>query len=328
MKSITTIIVLAYLFSQTVYGAENIGGENKGITIVPKYFEPSSGASNGGLGFSYKIDKTIATSSDQQGLSKAFNLEFKAEGNVAFNSDINPTDFLKTGLDLNYVYNYASAVTIGSPGSGCDPADPATVKKCEEEAQHSKTGDAYAIFAGLIGSIESDQKFDKRNIAFGAHITSVYRPAPGAFVNQANFFDWPFRLTRVLTSHPMGFDASPDAFPKLILALERIKPMNDKDRTAILGTTQDYNRANMEIAMTSPVGMMQGKQVKFEWSWRYFKEVGANGAIKAAGLDHFRYSAATLKHDSGWQLTYASGKLPLDRQNDKMWELGYKIKFD
>ena len=105
-------------------------------------------------------------------------------------------------------------------------------------------------------------------------------------------------------------------------------PTNDKDRAAILRTEEDYNRANVEIAMTSPVGTLQGKQVKFEWSWRYFKEIGAEDAIKAAGLDRFRYSAATLRHDAGWQLTYSSGKLPLNRQSDKVWELGYRFKLD
>ena len=75
------------------------------------------------------------------------------------------------------------------------------------------------------------------------------------------------------------------------------------------------------------MAIIDGKQVKFECSWRYFKEIDADDAIKAAGLDQFHYFAASLVHDSGWLLTYASGKLPLDRQNDQVWELGYRFKF-
>lgn len=320
------------LLGASACAAEELAQEGKGIVLTPKYFEPSSGAERGGIGFSYKLDKTIATPVARQELSPqsfhTLNVDFKAEGNVAFNRDINPSDFLKTGLDANYVYSYSGVVQQGGPGSGCDPTNPDTVKACEEEAKRSTTGDAVALFAGLIASLESDQKFEKRNETFGAHLTTVYRPAPGSFVNQANPLDWLFRLTRGFTSHPLGFAPSPDAFPKLRLAVERVKPSKDKDREAILGNTEDYNRANMEIAMSTPAGKVQGKAVKFEWSWRYFKEMSAQPAIEAAGLDQYRYSAASLSLDSGWQITYSTGKLPLGREKDAVWELGYKVKFD
>lgn len=332
MKPVFAFVALCGFVSFTAHAADAPVSDGKGIVITPKYFEPGSGAERGGMGFSYKIDRTIATPVAQQELSKEsfhmLNLDFKAEGNVAFNRDINPSDFLKTGLDANYVYQYASAVTIGGPGSGCDPTDPSTVEACKREALSSKTGGAVAVFAGLIASLESDQKFEKRNETFGAHLTTVYRPALGSFANQANPLDWPFRLTRALTGHPMGFAPSPDAFPKLRLAVERVKPSQDKDRAAVLGETPDYNRANVEIAMTSPAGVVQGKVVKFEWSWRYFKEIAPDPAIAAAGLDSYRYSAASLRLDSGWQLTYATGKLPLGRQSEAVWELGYRIKLD
>lgn len=331
MKSFTYIATLAVLISHPAFGAEGPNEVSKGINIVPKFFQPTSGSSSGSLGFSYQIKKTVVTPINRQEISKeAFrelNLDFKAEGNVAFNSDVNPADFLKTGLELNYAYQYASALTVGGQESKCDPTDPNTLPFCEEEAKHSKTGDALSMLWGAIGSFEADQKFDKQNVTFGAHITTAYRPAIASFANEANPLDWPFRLVRTLSGHPWGFTPSPDAFPKLRLAAERVKPVDDKDRNAVLGATPDYNRANIEIAMTSPVGIFQGKQVKFEGSWRYFKEIGADEAIKTAELDEFSYFAATLKHDSGWQLTYATGKLPFDRQNEKVWELGYKLKF-
>lgn len=332
MKPVSALLALSCGLGLAAHAADGPASEGKGIVITPKYFEPSSGTNPGGMGFSYKIDKTVATPVAQQELSplafQVLNLDFKADGNVAFNRDINPSDFLKTGLDLNYVYQSVTPLTQGGPGSGCDPTNPDTVKACEEEARRSKTGDALALFAGLIATLESDQKFEKKNETYGAHLTTVYRPAPGSFLNQANPLDWPFRLTRALTGHPMGFAASPDAFPKLRLALERVKPSNDKERAAILGDAPDYNRANVELAMTSPAGTVQGKQVTFEWSWRLFKELAPDGAIQAAGLDLYRYSAAALRLDSGWQLSYATGKLPLGRETEAVWELGYKFKLN
>jgi hypothetical protein len=304
---------------------------DKWLTIVPKYFEPTKDEPRGGLGFSYKIDKTLSTPAAKQDLSaNAFHLldlDLKAEGNVAFNSRRNPSDFLKSGLELNYRYQHSSVPRLGGPGSKCDPKDPATVKECIREAQASKDADAIGLFAGFVGSLESDQRFDKRNATYGGHITIVYRPAPDAFINQSNILDWPFRLTRGVSGHPLGFKPSPDAFPKLRLAVERVKPKKDPDRQAVLGTLDEYDRGNVEVALTSPVATIKGRQVKFEGSWRYFKELEADPAIKRAGLDRFRYAAMTLRLDAGWQVTYASGKLPLDRESDKVWELGYHIDF-
>ncbi len=328
MKLILAFAVLFCFLGLPARGANGLASEDQGIVITPKYFEPSAGSTNGGMGFSYKIRKSITSTDLAKDAYRVADLDFKADGNVAFNRNINPADFLKTGLELNYVSQRSSAVTQGGPGSKCDPTNPDTVQACEEEAWRSKAGDALALIAGLVATLESDQRFEKRNETFGAHLTTLYRPAPASFANQANPLDWPFRLMRGLTGHPMGFSPSPDAFPKVRLALERVKPSKDKDRAAILGETPDYNRGNVEIDMTSPVGKLQGKQVKFEWSWRYFKELGPPEAIQAAGLDQYRYSAAALSLDSGWKLTYATGKLPLGREGDAVWELGYRIKLD
>src|SRR5207245_1154209 len=156
-----------------------------------------------------------------------------------------------------------------------------------------------------------------RNKTYGAQSTIIYRPAPESLANQLNPLDWPFRLLRLASAHPLGFDPSQDAFPKLRLVLERVNPDKDSDREAILGKKDDYNRGNMEVAMTSPVATLEGKQVKFEWSWRYFKELSPDPAIRSAGLDRFRYSALSFRLDSGWRLTYATGRLPLNRQDQK-----------
>ena len=327
------LMLLPAILATSLCMAADPSDDGKGIKITPKYFEPTEGAAHGGLGFHYKIDYSLATPTEAKLTDEASfqsfhktTFDFKAEGNVAFNRDINPTDFLKTGFDWTYAYQYATAVSQGAPGSGCIPTDISTVKKCVEEAQRSKSGDALALFASATGSLESNQSFTKRNGTFGAQVTTVYRPAPGSLINELNPLDWPFRLTRAATKHETGMRPSPDAFPKVRLALERIKPTKDDDRKAILGGVQDYNRVNVEVAATTPVAMVQGRQVKFEWSWRYFKEMNADTRIKDAGLDRYRYTASTLLHDSGWQITYASGRLPLDRQNDKVWELGYRVK--
>jgi hypothetical protein len=318
--------------------AEGAEAEKNGPSLLgrihfePKYFQPTANNSEGGIGFSYKIDESVVKASGggqiSENLFQKLNLDFKAEGNVAFKRNINPNDFLKTGFDLNYVYSRASVPSLGAPDSKCNRLDPQTAEECTKEARRSATGDALVINLGLIATLESDQSFEKQAKTYGGQVTTVYRPAPTSIWNQVNLLDWPFRLLRLTSNDALGTAPSPDAFPKVRLAFERVNPDKDTDRSTVLGKTEEYNRANVELALTSPIGTIQGKQAKFEWSWRYFKEIGPDDAIKAAGLDRFRYSVTSIRVDSGWRVTYVVGRLPLDRQSDKVWEIGYHFQFD
>lgn len=305
-----------------------------GIQIEPKYFEPASGTTPGGLGFSYSINVAIPGLGDKKppakkpavptakpGIESEFSattLDFQARGNVALNRDINPSDFLKTGLDLAHV---SSRVVRGELDAGCDMSRPETVEACMNAAM---SGLRYE--AALTASLETDQKFDKQAKAYGGAFMVAYVPAQKSLLNRLNVLDWPFRLLRSASGHLTGSRAEPHSFPRLRLALERVKPDKDPEREALLGNKEDFDRVNLELAMSAPAAVLKGQQISFDWSLRYFEELDAPGVIKAAKLDHSRYSAVSLRLDAGWRLTYATGRLPFDRQSDKVWELGYQVK--
>lgn len=324
-RSLPALALVAGVFACTMQClAQDADAEKGGITVEPKYFEPAKGG-QGGIGFAYKVAQNLGRpyASGDETSFRVLNLDFKAEGNVAFNPDINPTDFLKTGLDFNLELSRAEAQQLG-PDCDLTKVSGPELDRCLEEARRSASGAALRVQIGAIGSLESDQQFDKRAWTYGGHITARYRPAANSLVNQLNPLDWPFRLTRKLTKHPDS-GAIADAFPTVRLALERVTPQKDTAREAVLGRKDEYNRANLEVAMSTAAAMVKGQAVKFEWSWRYFKELNAEQSIKDAGLDRFLYAAASLRLDSGWRLTHARGRLPLDRQSDKVWELGYKV---
>ena len=297
----------------------------EGLQLEPKYFEPTSGDSQGGLGFGYSLNYSIPALSTKppakpriESAFSAVSVDFQARGNVALNQDINPSDFLKTGLDFSY---QSSRVSRGELDPGCDLTNPDSVERCMAAAMSG-----LRIDAAFTASLESDQKFDKQAKAYGGKVTMAYVPAPRSAWNSWNPLDWPFRLTRALTGYDSAPRAEPNAFPRLLLALERVSPDKDPEREAVLGHKADYDRVNLELALRTPAARFQKSTVSFEWSWRYFQELGPDEAIKAAHLDHFRYSALSLSLDAGWRLTYATGRLPFDRQSDKVWELGYQVK--
>jgi len=297
-----------------------------GLQIEPKYFEPTSGDRPGGLGFGYSISYSIPALSAKKGPAKpqiesefsTVGVDFQARGNVALNQDINPSDFLKTGFDFSY---QSSRVFRGEVAPDCDLTNPDTVEQCAAAVMSGMR-----IDAAFTASLESDQKFDKQAKAYGGKVAMAYVPAPRSAWNTWNPLDWPFRLTRAVTGYDSAPRAEPNAFPRFLLALERVSPDKDPEREAVLGRKEDYNRLNLEMALSAPAARFQKATVTFEWSWRYFQELSADESIKAAHLDHFRYSALSLRLDAGWRLTYATGRLPLDSQSDKVWELGYQVK--
>lgn len=307
----------------------------EGLQLEPMYFEPTSGDRHGGLGFGYSINYSIPALSARKPPAKkpalrdpskariesefsTVGVDFQARGNVALNQDINPADFLKTGLDFSY---QSSRVFRGEVEPGCDMTNPDTVEQCMAAVMSGMR-----IDAAFTGSLESDQKFDKQAKAYGGKVTVAYVPAPRSAWSTWNPFDWPFRLTRAATGYDSAPRAEPNAFPRFLLAFERVSPDKDPEREAVLGRKEAYNRVNLEMALRVPAARFQKSSVTFEWSWRYYQELNADEAIKAATLDHFRYSSLSLGLDAGWRLTYATGRLPLDRQSDQVWELGYQVK--
>jgi hypothetical protein len=308
----------------------------QGIQVEPKYFEPTSGTDAGGLGFSYSINVAIPGLGDKKppakkpaappdlskpGIESDFStmtLDFQARGNVALNKDINPSDFLKTGLDLAYV---SSRVVRGELDPGCDMTNPDTVELCKNAAMSG-----LRFEAAFTGSLESDQKFDKQAKTYGGKAMVAYVPTHSSWMNKLNVLDWPFRLLRVASGADTSARGEPHAFPRFLVAAERVKPDKDPEREAILGSKEDYDRVNFELAFSAPAGVFQQRKFTFDWSVRYFEEIDAPEAIKAAKLDHFRYSAVSVRVDGQWRLTYATGRLPFDRASDKVWELGYNLK--
>src|SRR5918996_3750751 len=172
----------------------------RGIQVEPKYFEPTSVDGEGGLGFSYSINLAIpglgggkppapkpAALHDPKKLrvQDAFStvsLDFQARGNVALNQNINPSDFLKTGLDLAYV---SSRVARGELDPECDLNDPDTVLKCMSLAMSGLRWEA-----AFSGSLESDQKFDRQAKAYGGKAMLAYVPRQNSLLNRLNVLDW------------------------------------------------------------------------------------------------------------------------------------------
>ena len=49
--------------------------------------------------------------------------------------------------------------------------------------------------------------------------------------------------------------------------------------------------------------------------------------VKNADLDTQKFYALSVEFPQGWSLTYTGGKLPLDVEDTRVWQLGYSFHF-
>jgi hypothetical protein len=152
-----------------------------------------------------------------------------------------------------------------------------------------------AVLVSGFAKYESDQGFDKKQHVIGASATWGKR-------NLATRNDF------------LGID----------LAYGRVDPKDDTDRTAVAGTagTDSYYRWNLELLYMIPLG-----QTMLELNVREFREAGAPQAIRENHLDRHELAAARLTFKNDVFIAYSTGKLPLDRKNDKAMQIGWSFKF-
>lgn len=338
-----------------IFGSESstnsFHGLLKGLDIQFKAFNASQPGEDVGLGVEYTFVKSFVgkelRSDPMTPISMSFDVH--AFGNVAFDQDRNPDDFLDTGASLHL---------FGSKG-GFEPiADEAEwtawaatqqerilelsqFEGTEEELDQHPLWRAFEadvqrrlstqFFWDVKGNfaLESNQDFSQKQLAYGLHFGGVIRAwnddsAWAAF----NVFDWPFAALRYLTgADPKGFHPSGQAIPVLLGGIDLVDPVDNDERFAADPDEDAFPRVRFEAAFKTKVARVLNREVWFSASYRYFHELNASSAIRTADLDTFHYFAAALEFLGGFTVTYSTGKLPLDGNDDSVLALGYRFQF-
>jgi hypothetical protein len=120
---------------------------------------------------------------------------------------------------------------------------------------------------------------------------------------------------------------SENDFISLDIHLGRVNPKDDSERKTVLGgaSLDPYYRMNLEFLYMMPIRSDSVKSVEF--NYRYFKEKGAPIAIRNAALDEHQLSTIRLGLKNDLFLAYSAGKLPFDRKNEQIVQIGFSYKF-
>jgi hypothetical protein len=150
---------------------------------------------------------------------------------------------------------------------------------------------------GLFAKYETDQSFDNKQGVYGLRATYAK-----------------FRLIENLNDL-IGFDVN----------LGQVDPSEDKARQAALGTSDldEYYRWDLEFVYKLPLKFITSKLESIEVNYRYYHENSPPEAVRQAGLHRHYLGTAKLVIKNDLYIAYSRGKLPFDRESDKIFEVGW-----
>ena len=305
-----------------------------------KNFENSTSNQNG-LGFTYQYDKNIPISNwNKTNIGGAISL--KADGNVAFQSRLNPANFLndqvsihlfdhKGGLvrtnDSAYIKAQRLRAKIMSKYTDLNLLLSSNELKAFNKAiTNSLTNQIYGDLS-LNAGLESNQLFTKKNWTFGSEFAlNVNFWDKKHHWNAVNIFDYPFAIIRFLTATDQQISVDGGSFPTVIVGIDYVKPYADSIRE-VYGDSISYMRIKAEIGFKTKVAKFGSQVVNFVSNYKVYSELNPTAALQKSGYNKFGYFVAALQSSSGFFVSYSIGKLPFDAVNSKVYSLGFQYKF-
>lgn len=235
----------------------------------------------------------------KNGSGSTVGAEFKFKGNLLTKS----FDSKDSGDVLNPNATIGAAV-IGYSGSGTvaasDTRNPKNFLEFQLDAKLCYSGpDKGTVLGGFFSKYEANQGFTNKQAVYGLG---------GTYGKYAVFGENDF----------VAFDAN----------FGRVDPKDDTERASALGvaTLDPYYRWNLEFLYMVPIQSANVKAIEF--NYRYFQEVNASDAIKAATLDKQQLATLRVGLKNDFFLAYSAGKLPFNRKDDQIIQLGFSYKFN
>jgi hypothetical protein len=312
------------------------------LNMTFKSFDTEDALTNG-VGFDYDWNKrfTRFVLPDNSANVSAFSWGIDASGNVAFDASTNPRDFLQTATTLGWMFSRGGvarqlpvetsqriqdAVMILADVPDDSIADhPLNQEVLREISQALST----QFFISLDAQVayESDQSFDQRQLVYGGRLgLDVKAWNPSSALAKLNVLDWPFALLRYMTAADATIRPRGSALPTVLVSLDRVDPAEDSVR-ARLNAADAYPRVALEAGFRTLAGRVASGDLFAEANVRYYQELGADDAVKQAGIDDFMVFVVALTGPGGTYVSYSTGELPFDRGSDKVYELGFRYRF-
>jgi hypothetical protein len=311
-----------------------------------KAFEADA-ADDAALGFSYDYQKSVqshALACSAKACAQGLDLSLSAVGNVAFDSERNPNDFLETALSFAFfrsvggvsqlsdrAFTQVQQLRAAFVAAKTADSEEAIIRQLQELVRPALTDQFYWEAASDI-SLESDQNFDRKQLVYGVHaLLEVKGWSDDSAFAKFNLLDYPFAALRAFTGYESCSGGGSACFvprgtslPTVLVGIARVSPQ-DNDPRALVGEAADFDRLRIEASFRTPIARAGEDRLYISANYRYYKELDASAAVRSLGLDSFDYYTVVLGGSEGVYVSYTEGKLPLDVISDRVFELGYQF---
>lgn len=313
----------------------------EGLTMEFKTLDSSDA-----LGIGYVYDRDIAKRYFKNDVGKqgGVSVKIKSSGDIAFNANDNPNDFIDGTVSLNAFFSRGGIKDIGAEEqvrrnnelvSILVDVEPIRIEEFERspefrelfESVRGNLSDQYYVNFDFEGGVEADQRFDAVRNKYGMHLTLIAKGwGEDSGFGAYNFLDYPAALVRYLFQYddwkPRG-----SAFPEFQVGLNRIMPKDATDPRTIAGDSSDFSRFEFSGSYRSEIGRIFGEALFLEATLRYYSELNASLAVEVAGLDSFSYFTAAFLLPRNYFVSYSEGKLPLDVADQAVYQIGLRYNF-
>lgn len=158
------------------------------------------------------------------------------------------------------------------------------------------SSNALSMLGGIFYKYENDQDFSNKQTVFGVNITLVKY----GFGGMNNY---------IAIKNNIGL----------------VDPATDSIRTNVLkGELKSFYRYELEFMLNINLGFADLET--FEFNYKLFNEINAPKEIKNAVLDKYELSTFRLGFKNNIYLAYSIGKLPFDKKDNYIFEIGFSYK--
>jgi hypothetical protein len=311
------------------------------LHLRPKVFQATSGNGNDtGLGFEFDYQKALASHVINPDCNNPIGLSMtlEARGQVAVNADQNPNNLIEAGGGFHMFQGVGGIDPHYRPTPEAQQKLQALILAAahhDEAARQQAIKEFTAHMAPhffydveIHGRIETDQQLDNRQYIYGGQVSLVFRDwRPKSDIGWFNLLDYPFAAFRALANHE-EFQPSGRTFPSVVAGVDAVDPSDNGIRLAIDPSDNLYPRLRVEVAFKTPLIHLEKETLFFSADYRHFGELGSvSSAIKSAGANHSDYFVAMVDLPFHFNISYSTGRLPLDQSNDQVYAVGWNLNF-
>jgi len=312
-----------------------IAAKLKGLHLAPKLISDDDGNSTMGLDYEYNGYWKLNGQSTFGVRTRGTDITLDISGTAVFGDEAVPENLTTSKVAVQHFWNsgiYSSSEAWIDGDKLAGEVVRASAERRAEIIELLKRGADPALYVSVDanGGTESDARFTSTSVTYGASLVLNYANYDLASLSsKANIFDYPFALTRWLTSYD-AFDRSitprGTCWPVIRTTFDMVHP-DDGNPRADVGDDSDFPRMSVEAAIKSPFARVGDSHLLAVMSYRHYWEIDASSEVRRADLDEFGYFAAGVETESGWFATYRTGRLPFDEANNNAIELGWKLNF-